>query len=189
MSLWRSDKPTVVKIHGVAVGGGSDMALCCDLTFMAEDARIGYPPSRVWGCPTTAMWAYRVGAERAKRIHFSGELVRGTDAAAMGLVGEAIPAAELDAVVDKTIARIVTVPTNQLFFHKQVVNQAIEQMGLFNTQRLATIFDGMSRHSPEGIAFQQRTMEVGFKQAVKERDSGEETEWSNMLDKNNKSKL
>ena len=74
MSIWRSDKPVVCKIRGVAIGGGSDMALCADVTFADDDARIGYPPSRVWGCPTTAMWFYRVGMEKAKRIMFTGLL-------------------------------------------------------------------------------------------------------------------
>ena len=186
MSLWKSDKPTICKIAGVAIGGGSDMAMCCDITVIGENAVIGYPPSRVWGCPTTAMWVYRVGMEKAKRILFAGEIIKGKDAAAMGLLGEAVPDDELDDAVDRTIKRIITVPTNQLWFQKQVINQAVEQMGLFNTQRLAILFDGMSRHSPEGVAFQQRTREVGFKQAVKERDEGAEAVWSHMLDKKSK---
>src|ERR1043165_5585789 len=74
MSLWRSRKPTIAKVHGYAVAGGSDIALCCDLLVMADDARIGYPPARVWGCPTTAMWVYRVGAERGKRMLLTGDL-------------------------------------------------------------------------------------------------------------------
>lgn len=180
MSLWKSLKPVVCKIEGVAIGGGSDMALCCDVTFMAEDAKIGYPPSRVWGCPTTAMWVYRVGMEKAKRILFTGELLTGKQAAEMGLIGESVPADKLDETVDKFVNRIKTVPSNQLFFQKQVINQAVEQMGIFSTQRLATVFDGMTRHSPEGVAFQERSHKVGFKQAVKERDSGMETEWSDM---------
>ena len=182
MSLWHSHKPVVCKIRGVAIGGGSDIALSCDVTFASEDARIGYPPSRVWGCPTTAMWVYRVGMERAKRILFAGEILSGRKAADIGLIGEAVPDGELDSAVDAFIKRIITVPTNQLFFQKQVINQAIEQMGLLNTQRLATVFDGMSRHTPEGVAFQKRLQEVGFKQAVKERDEGVEAVWSNMGD-------
>ena len=180
MSLWHSLKPVVCKIQGVAIGGGSDMALCCDVTFIAEDALIGYPPSRVWGCPTTAMWVYRVGLEKAKRILFKGELLSGKKAVEIGLLGECAPSDKLDEIVDKFIENILSVPTNQLFFQKQVVNQAIEQMGLLNTQRLATVFDGMSRHTPEGVQFQQRVQEVGFKQAVKERDSGLYTQWSDL---------
>lgn len=191
MSLWNSHKPVICKIRGVAIGGGSDMALCCDVVVASDDARIGYPPSRVWGCPTTAMWVYRVGAERAKRILLTGQILTGREAADIGLVSQAVPDADLDRTVDELVARMVSVPTNQLFFQKQVINQAVEQLGLAATQRLATVFDGMSRHTPEGIAFQRRAKEVGFKKAVLERDSGKDTVWSNMdiEDPDPKSKL
>jgi enoyl-CoA hydratase len=173
MSLWRSPKPTIAKVRGHAVAGGSDIALCCDLIVIAEDARIGYPPARVWGVPTTAMWVYRLGAERAKRMLLTGDLIDGREAARIGLVGEAVPEAELDARVRTLAARIAAVPRNQLVMNKMVVNQAYENMGLSSTQRLATFFDGVARHSPEGLWFKERAETVGFKQAVAERDGGE----------------
>ncbi|MCR9104877.1 MAG: crotonase/enoyl-CoA hydratase family protein [Gammaproteobacteria bacterium] len=172
MALWRSYKPTIARIQGPAVAGGSDIALCCDLAVMADDAVIGYPPARVWGCPTTAMWVYRLGAERAKRMLLTGDLVTGTEAAAMGLVLEAVPAADLDERVLSLAQRMAGVPKNQLMMQKMMVNQAYNAMGLENTQMLATLFDGITRHSPEGVWFKQRAEEVGFKQAVQERDSG-----------------
>jgi enoyl-CoA hydratase len=171
MSLWRSLKPTVAKVHGYAVAGGSDIALCCDLVVMAEDAKIGYPPARVWGCPTTAMWVYRVGAERAKRMLLTGDLIDGREAKAMGLVTDAVPAAELDARVDALVKRMASIPKNQLLMQKLMVNQAYENMGLASTQLIATLFDGMARHTPEGVAFKDRCEQVGFPQAVRERDS------------------
>ena len=172
MSLWRSFKPVICKVHGYAVAGGSDIALCSDMIVMAGDARIGYPPARVWGCPTTAMWIYRVGAERAKRMLLTGDLVTGVEAARMGLVTEAVPAAELDAAVERWAERMAGVPRNQLMMQKLMINQAYDNMGLATTQMIATIFDGITRHSPEGFAFKQRCETVGFKQAVRERDSG-----------------
>ena len=172
MSLWRSFKPVICKVHGYAVAGGSDIALCADLVVMAEDARIGYPPARVWGCPTTAMWVYRLGAERAKRMLLTGDLVTGVEAARMGLVSEAVPAAELDAAVERWAQRMAGVPRNQLMMQKLMINQAYDNMGLHTTQMLATLFDGITRHSPEGFAFKTRCEQVGFKQAVRERDSG-----------------
>jgi enoyl-CoA hydratase len=172
MSLWRSYKPTIARVHGPAVAGGSDIALCCDLVIMAEEAVIGYPPARVWGCPTTAMWVYRLGAERAKRMLFTGDLVDGREAARLGLVLEAVPRARLDARVAQIAERIAAVPKNQLMMQKLMVNQAYEAMGLANTQRFATLFDGITRHSPEGVWFKRRAEEVGFKQAVRERDGG-----------------
>lgn len=173
MSLWRSRKPTICKIHGAAVAGGSDIALCCDMILMAEDARIGYPPARVWGIPTTMMWVYRLGIEKAKRMLFTGDLVTGVEAEEMGLILKSCPAAELDAEVKKLADRIKGVPRNQLMMSKLSVNQAYENMGLHNTQMFANFFDGIARHSPEGVWFRERAQEVGFKQAVAERDSGE----------------
>jgi enoyl-CoA hydratase len=172
MSLWRSYKPTLARVHGPAVAGGSDIALCCDLVLMAEEAVIGYPPARVWGCPTTAMWVYRLGAERAKRMLLTGDLVDGREAARLGLVLEAVPRARLDERVAEVAARIAAVPKNQLMMQKLMVNQAYDAMGLANTQRFATLFDGMARHSPEGLWFKKRAEEAGFKQAVRERDGG-----------------
>jgi enoyl-CoA hydratase len=172
MSLWHSSKPTIAKIRGFAVAGGSDIALCCDLVVMAEDAKIGYPPARVWGCPTVAMWVYRLGAERAKRMLLTGDLVDGHEAKEMGLVLDAVPTEELDRRVQDLADRIKGIPRNQLHMQKLIINQAFDNMGLATTQTLATIFDGIARHSPEGQWFKHRAEEVGFRQAVAERDSG-----------------
>jgi len=171
-SLWRSYKPTIARVHGPAVAGGSDIALCCDLVIMADEAVIGYPPARVWGCPTTAMWVYRLGAERAKRMLLTGDLIGGQEAVEIGLVLESVPLEQLDDRVNTMAARMAGVPKNQLMMQKLMINQAYENMGLNNTQMFATLFDGITRHSPEGVWFKQRAEEVGFKQAVMERDSG-----------------
>ena len=173
MSIWRCNKPVIGKVNGDAVAGGSDIALCCDSIIMNEKARIGYPPSRVWGCPTTAMWIYRLGLEKAKFMLFTGDLVSGKKAEEMGLVFQSAPLKELDDVVLRLTERIIGVPKNQLMMMKMMVNQAYEKMGLTSTQTIATLFDGMARHSPEGVWFKQRAEKVGFKQAVAERDSGD----------------
>jgi len=173
MSLWRSYKPTLAQVHGYAVAGGSDIALCCDVAVMAEDAKIGYPPARVWGCPTTAMWVYRLGAEKAKRMLLTGDLVDGREAKAMGLVLDAVPEARLEARVMELAQRMAGVPKNQLMMQKLMVNQAYDNMGLAATQMFATLFDGITRHSPEGQWFRAYAAERGFHEAVRLRDSGE----------------
>ncbi|MCP1336730.1 crotonase/enoyl-CoA hydratase family protein [Futiania mangrovi] len=172
MSLWRSYRPVICKVHGYAVAGGSDIALCSDIVLMGESALIGYMPARVWGCPTTAMWVYRGGAEVARRMLFTGDKITGVEAAAMGLVHKAVPDAGLDAEVEALAERIAGVPLNQLMMHKLMINQAVEAMGLRQTQMFATVFDGITRHSPEGLAFKRRAEEMGWKQAVRERDLG-----------------
>jgi len=173
MTIWRCGKPVIARINGDAVAGGSDIALCCDISIMNEKARIGYPPARVWGCPTTAMWVYRLGLEKAKYMLFTGDLVNGRKAKEMGLIQQAVPLKELDRTVRLLTERIKGVPKNQLMMMKMTVNQAYENMGLTSSQTIATLFDGIARHSPEGVQFKQRAEEVGFKQAVTERDSGD----------------
>ena len=149
------------------------------IPFWAEDAKIGYPPARIWGCPTTAMWVYRLGAEKAKRMLLTGDLIDGKTAKDYGLVIDCVPEAELDAHVEALVARMASVPKNQLMMQKLMVNQAYDNMGLNSTQTLATLFDGITRHSPEGVAFKARCEQVGFKAAVKERDGGDPLAWKN----------
>ncbi|HEX2692143.1 MAG TPA: crotonase/enoyl-CoA hydratase family protein [Kofleriaceae bacterium] len=170
MSLFHSDKPVVCKVHGFCVAGGTDLALCSDLLVIEDKAKIGYPPARVWGSPTTAMWAVRIGIEKAKRLLFTGDCLSGTEAVQWGLAIECAPAAELDARFEALLARIARMPVNQLVMMKLLVNQTVEAQGLRTTQVLGSLFDGITRHTAEGYAFQQRAEEVGFKQAVKERD-------------------
>ena len=172
MALWRSPKPTIAKVHGYAVAGGSDIALCCDLLLMAEDARIGYMPTRVWGCPTTAMWTYRLGPARAKQLMFTGDTIDGLTAQAWGLANDAAPLDQLEARTRQLADRIAGVPRSHLAMHKMVVNQVMLNMGLEQTQMLATIFDGITRHNPEGLWFRRYAQTHGFKAAIEWRDSG-----------------
>lgn len=171
MSLFRAMKPVICKVHGFAVAGGSDIALCADMIVMGDDAKIGYMPTRVWGCPTTAMWVHRLGPEKAKRMMFTGDKINGIEAAEIGLVLKSVPDHQLDAEVEALASRIASVPINQLAMQKMVINSAVEEK-INQTQRLATLLDGMTRHSPEGLNFKARVEEVGWKQAVEERDTG-----------------
>jgi enoyl-CoA hydratase len=169
MALWRSPKPVIAQVHGFCVGGGTDFALCSDLIVCAEDCRIGYPPARVWGSPTTAMWTYRLGLERSKRLLLTGDPLDGRKAAEWGLASEAWPEDELD---ERTLAlaqRVARLPANQLHMMKLLVNQVIEQMGLANTQLIGTLLDGAARHTPEGVDFTRRAMQ-DVRGAVADRD-------------------
>jgi len=170
MSLLHCGKPVVCKVHGYCVAGGTDMALCSDLLLIAADAKIGYPPSRVWGSPTTALWAYRVGAQRAKRLLFTGDSLSGAEALEWGLAIEAPPPDRLDERAEALVERIARMPLNQLMMMKLLVNEALFAQGLHATQVLGTVFDGIARHTAEGYAFQRRAAEAGFREAVRERD-------------------
>jgi enoyl-CoA hydratase len=170
MSLFHCSKPVVCRVHGFCVAGGTDMALCSDLLMIAADAKIGYPPARVWGSPTTSMWAYRLGLQRAKRLLFTGDSLSGAEALEWGLAIEAPAHEDLDERTEILLERIVRNPLNQLQMMKLLVNQSLHAQGLQQTQILGTVFDGITRHTSEGYAFQRRAAQAGFKQAVRERD-------------------
>src|SRR3954452_20341304 len=170
MSLWRSPKPVVAQVHGFCVGGGTDFALCSDLIVCAEDCRIGYPPARVWGSPTTAMWTYRLGVAGSKRLLVEGDPLDGRRAVDWGLASECHPADDLDDAAMALCRRVAQLPANQLHMMKVLVNQAIEQMGLHPPQLIGTLLDGAARHTPEGAAFSKAALE-DVRGAVRDRDA------------------
>jgi enoyl-CoA hydratase len=170
MSLFHGDKPVVCKVHGFCVAGGTDMALCSDLLVIEDTAKIGYPPARVWGVPTTMVWVHRIGLEKAKRLLFTGDCLSGAEAVAWGLAIDSAPKDQLDARFEALLARIARVPVNQLVMMKALLNQTVMAQGLHATQLLGTYMDGIARHTAEGYAFQRKAAMAGFKEAVRERD-------------------
>jgi enoyl-CoA hydratase len=171
MSLFHCSKPVICKVHGFCVAGGTDLALCSDLLVIAADAKIGYPPARVWGSPTTSMWSYRLGAQRAKRLLFTGDLLSGAEALDWDLAIEAPPPEQLDARAEALARRVATMPINQLQMMKLLVNQTLYSQGLHATQVIGTVFDGIARHTKEGYGFAARAAEAGWREAVRERDA------------------
>lgn len=169
-SLMRCDKPTVVKIHGYCVAGGTDIALHADQVIAAADAKIGYPPTRVWGVPAAGLWAHRLGDQRAKRLLLTGDCITGAQAAEWGLAVEAPAPADLDERTERLVARIAAMPVNQLIMVKLAMNSALYNQGVANSAMISTVFDGIARHTPEGHAFVAQAREHGFREAVRGRD-------------------
>jgi len=170
MKLWYAAKPTIAAVQGWCIGGGTDLVLCADVVVAGEGASFGYPPSRVWGTPTTSMWVYRMGLERAKRYLLTGDEIPAPEAARIGLILEAVPDDRLQAHAMALAQRMARVPTNQLVMLKLLCNQTVENMGLGSSRLLGSLFDGIARHTKEGLDFVARAGAVGFRQAVRERD-------------------
>ena len=170
MKLWECPKPVIAQLHGYALGGGTDLILCADLIFMAEDAIIGYPPSRVYGTPTTMMWVYRVGLEHAKEFLLSGDQIDAATAHRIGLVSKVFPKDQLSEATEAYAKRFANIPANQLALNKMLINQAFENMGLRTTQMLGTFFDGVTRHTEEALRWRENFGEFGFRETIRRRD-------------------
>ncbi len=170
MSLWRSPKPVIAQVHGWCVGGGSDMALCADLVIASEDARIGTPYSRMWGCYLSGMWIYRLGLTRAKQFALTGKPLSGAQAAEIGLINAAVPFESLESEVRQAARELASIPLSQLAAMKLVVNQAYENMGLASTQALGPILDGLMRNTPDARRFIEMAERQGVPAVVAARD-------------------
>jgi enoyl-CoA hydratase len=171
MSMWRTPKPVIAQVHGWCVGGGSDMALCADLIIAAEDAQIGTPYSRAWGCYLSGMWLYRLGLTKAKEHALTGKPLSGREAAEVELINEAVPFEQLERTVAQRAEQLARIPSSQLAAMKLIVNQAYENMGLRATQTLGPILDGLMRNTPDGLAFVETARTAGVRAATAERDA------------------
>ena len=171
MAVWECPKPVLGELRGWAVGGATDLALCCDQLYMASDAYIGYAPSRIYGTPTTMLWVYRLGLEHAKQFLLTGRAIDAETAHRIGLVAHVVPPDELSALVEADARRFRHIPANQLALNKLLINQAFENMGLRTTQLIGTVFDGIARHTEEGRRWEESIREKGFRAAVRDRDA------------------
>ncbi len=170
MKIWECPKPVLGEIKGWAVGGATDLILCCDLLYMADDAHIGYAPSRIYGTPTTMMWVYRLGLEHAKQFLLTGRAIDADTAFRIGLVSQVCAPGELAATVEAEAQRFQHIPANQLALNKVLINQAFENMGLRTTQTMGTFFDGMARHTEEALQWTEAVERDGLRAAVADRD-------------------
>lgn len=171
MSIWRSPKPVIAQIHGWCIGGGSEMALGADFVIASEDARIGTPYARMWGCHLSGMWIYRLGLAKAKEYALTGKPVSGAQAAEIGLINKAVPFAELEDEVARLAEQLASIPVSQLSAMKLIVNQAYENMGLASTQMLGPILDGLMRNTPEALQFIELAEQQGVGAVTTLRDT------------------
>ena len=171
MRIWECPKPVLGEIRGWAIGGATDLALCCDQLYMASDAYIGYAPSRIYGTPTTMLWVYRLGLEHAKQFLLTGRAIDAETAYRIGLVAHVAPPDALSALVEADARRFRHIPANQLALNKLLINQAFENMGLHTTQLLGTLFDGITRHTEEAYRWVESFAEKGFRETIRERDA------------------
>jgi enoyl-CoA hydratase len=170
MSMWRAPKPVIAQVHGWCVGGGSDTALCADIVIASEDARIGTPYSRMWGCYLSGMWLYRLGLTKAKEYALTGKPLSGREAADVGLINRAVPFERLEDNVRQTARQLASIPLSQLAAMKLVVNHAYETMGLNATQTLGPILDGLMRNTPDAVDFIRLAEREGVRSVVARRD-------------------
>lgn len=170
--LHNISKPTLAAVQGWCIAGGTDMILNADLIVAGESARFGYPPARVWGVPEAPwVWVARLGLERAKRYLFTGDELTGREAADAGMILECVADDVLQSHASALAQRMALLPLNQLQMMKWMLNDVARHQYQPDTSRLlGFLFDGVARHTQEGLDFVARAQEIGWRDAVRERD-------------------
>ncbi len=165
-------KPTVAAVQGWCVAGGTDMVLNADIIVAGASAVFGYPPARVWGIPEAPwVWVARLGLERAKRYLFTGDEIPAPVAAEVGMILECVPDDELEGRARELAGRMALLPLNQLQMLKWSLNEVARHQYEPDASRLlGFIFDGVARHTQEGLDFVARAGDVGWREAIRERD-------------------
>ncbi|MGB0728998.1 MAG: enoyl-CoA hydratase-related protein [Ilumatobacteraceae bacterium] len=170
--LHDSIKPTIAAVNGWCIAGGSNIVFNAHMIIAGESARFGYPPSRVWGIPEAPWtWVARMGLQQARRYMLTGDEITAQMALDMGLVLQVSADDDLADNAWALATRIAQVPTNQLEMITRSLNAVADHMyDPPASRRLGTLFDGVARHSQEGKDFVARSEDVGFREAVRERD-------------------
>ena len=137
MSIWDLQKPVIAQVHGYCLAGGSELATGCDLVYVAEDAKIGYPAVR-FGVPDMHFHAWLMGMRAAMEMMLTGDSISGTEAVELGWANRAFPAEKLDDEVLKVAERITLVPADMVQLNKRVVHRGMEVMGLRTAIRTGT---------------------------------------------------
>lgn len=170
LSIWNLKKPVIAQVHGVCLGGGTDLALACDLIVASADAKFGHPGVRGLGLPLVPMWTYLAGPQWAKRMLLTGDQIDGQEAEKIGLVLKAVPPEKLEEETMKLAGRVALVPYELLALNKALINRVIEEMGWQNVVAAAAELDSISHFSPPVIEFWKVLSEKGIKEAIKWRD-------------------
>ena len=169
MSIWELGKPVIAQVHGYCLAGGSELATCCDLVYMADDAEMGYPAVR-FGVPDNHFHAWFIGMRKAMEMMITGDSINGIEAARLGWANASFPADELEERVLEVAKRVVSVPEDLVQLNKRVVHRQMEIMGLHTGIRVGSELCALGTHQKSLHEFLKRTREHGLKQALQDRD-------------------
>ncbi len=169
MRIWELGKPVIAQVHGYCLAGGSELATCCDLVYMADDAQMGYPAVR-FGVPDNHFHAWFIGMRKAMEMMLTGDSINGKQAVELGWANASVPADELEAKVLEVAGRIAAMPQDILQLNKRVVHRQMEIMGLHTGIRAGSELCALGTHQKTLHEFMKQTAQKGLTGALQDRD-------------------
>ncbi len=169
MGIWDLQKPVIAQVHGYCLAGGSELATGCDLVYVADDAKMGYPAVR-FGVPDMQFHAWLMGMRAAMEMMVTGDSISGTEAVRLGWANRAFPVADLDAEVLAVARRIALLPPDIVQLNKRTVHRAMDHMGLRQSIRAGTDICALGIHQESFEVFLDEMRSKGLTAALQHRD-------------------
>ena len=169
--VWNHPKPIVTQVHGYCSAGGIELAIMSDITVVAEDARLGCPPTRVHGPEAVLLYPFLAGLKKAKEIMLTGDYVTGLEAVELGMANHAVPAEELDAFTMRLARRIANVDAEISALNKASLNKTFELMGLRAAMEWSADLNSLGWLTDAGVEWNQLLKDKGLRAALAARDS------------------
>lgn len=154
--VWDLAKPVIAQVHGYCLAGGSELATACDLVYVAEDAKIGYPPTRLMSPPDMQFHPWLLGMRRAMEMYLTGDAITGIEAAQDGFANRAFPAERLEEEVLKVAERVAKVPPDLQQINKRSVHRAMEIMGMRDGLRAGTELQALAFCTESSLAYRRQ---------------------------------
>ncbi|MSO88208.1 MAG: enoyl-CoA hydratase [Acidimicrobiia bacterium] len=170
MGIWDLQKPVLAQVHGYCLAGGSELATGCDLVYVADDAKMGYPAVR-FGVPDMQFHAWLLGMRAAMEMMVTGDSISGTEAVRLGWANRAFPAADLEASVLAVAERIALLPPDIVQLNKRTVHRAMDHMGLRQSIRAGTDICALGIHQESFVVFLNEMRDKGLTAALQKRDA------------------
>lgn len=167
--IWDLAKPVIAQVHGYCLAGGTELATACDLVYVADDAKIGYPVVRSISPPDNQFYPWIVGLRRAMEMMLTGDHMSGAEAVECGFANRAFSEAELEENVLAIASRVAMTPSDLQQINKRAVHRQMDAMGIRAGIRAGTEMQQLATYTATTQAHLAEIRQ-GLTQALSKRD-------------------
>ena len=167
--VWDLAKPVIAQVHGYCLAGGTELATSCDLVYIAEDAKVGYPVVRSMSPPDNQFFPWIVGMRKAMEMMLTGDAISGEEAVQYGFANRAFPIGSLEEEVLRVAEKIAKIPTDLEQMNKRAVHRQMELMGMRAAIRQGTEIQALAFHT-ESTRAHFKELRAGLTDALSKRD-------------------
>mgnify|MGYP000017412491 FL=1 len=167
--IWDLATPVIAQVHGYCLAGGTELAASCDLVYVTNDVKIGYPVVRSMSPPDNQIFPWLMGMRHAMEMMLTGESIDGETAVKQGFANRSFDVDSLGEEVLKIAEKVAKVPSDLQAINKRAVHRQMEAMGMRTGIRAGTEMQALAMHS-KSTQEHLKELSSGLKEALTKRD-------------------